>query len=170
MFDALRGEVNVPVFERGSSSIRARRQHVVDVLRSVGAGRLSDAFLWPVAESPSNVSAMSPRVEIVRWRDHEARFYVRAEAVPFDLLPFRANAPERIGAHFSIGPGLSRDGTPHPAVLLVQVEGPDAEPLADAIERAVVDAVAPPLRARASDGEHVRVCLASHVLLPRSAP
>ncbi len=168
MVDPNESDARHPVFEQGESSTRARRQHVADLLRAIDAGRLSDAFLSPVVESTANVLAMSRRVETVRWRNREAPFFLRAEDVPFDLLPFRANAPEREGAYFSLGPGLSRSGAAHPAVLLVQVEGPDAAARADGIEEALGDRIAPPLRAQLSDDGRPRICLASHVVLHRS--
>lgn len=169
MVEPNESESRYPVFEKGESSTRARRQHVADLLRATGAGRLSDAFLSPVVESTANVLVMSRKIETVRWRNREAPFFLRAEDVPFDLLPFRANAPEREGAYFSLGPGLSRSGAAHPAVLLVQVEGPHAAARADSLTQALGEHVAPPLRAQLSDGGRLRICLASHVVLTRSS-
>jgi hypothetical protein len=110
-------------------SVRTRRDEVAARLREAGAGRLSDSFLLPPVNHVAGRAAFyATRVE-TRWRDHSESYYVRTADVPFNLIPKRRAKEECRGIFFSLGPGLTLDGRPHPAVLLLQVEDSLASPL-----------------------------------------
>lgn len=150
-------------------SLRARRECVAQRLRSAGAGRLSDTFMFPVTGDPVERSPYYAATALVRWRNHERLFWIRVADVPFDLLPFRPRASARVGAVFTLGPGVTSDGATHPAVLQLQAEG--AGTLVDEIVarlEPVVRSVAVMVQqARAEEASGwVRVCLAGLVEPP----
>lgn len=106
---------------RPEASVRRQRLRLADTLRALGAGRLSDTFILPLAgDSTPHFARKAP----VQWRHNAEDFWVRTADVPFDLLPFRPRSTARVGAFFTIGPALTADGRLHPLVLLVQIEGP----------------------------------------------
>jgi hypothetical protein len=114
-----------PISQLSKASSRSRNQIASDTLRSAGAGRISDSFLIPVSENGTSQGPYFSHRQEVRWREHAKDFWIRVANVPFDLLPFRQGSQDRVGAFFSIGPGLVGGDSVNPCVLLLQIEGPN---------------------------------------------
>lgn len=121
-----------PCVMRGTRDVRRLSRAVCGTLRAAGAGRISDSFLTPESSVLPGAGPRSVLSTRVLYRGHGEGFFVRAADVPFDLLPYRACDPARQGAWFNVGPGVagrSLEAGVHPAVLLLQVEGPPDEVL-----------------------------------------
>ena len=139
-------------FHAPAQSIRAWRQGAAARLQSAGVGRLSDAFLIPAAKDQAWPGAFYARQVAVGWRSGRQLCYLRVAALPFDLLPHRPRTLERVGAFFSLGPGLTAAGELHAAVLLVQIEGAPAQV---ALMRSQIEPVVRVLAEVADEGERV---------------